>query len=65
MSDLAKEIAEITQRYNKEIAALTAQYLKTLEGLKEKAATNGAGAPKNTTRGLKEKIETDGMSYFR
>lgn len=64
MSDLAKEIAEITNRYNKEIAALKAQYLKTMEGFKEKAAKD-SGVPKSATGNLKEKIETDGMSYFR
>jgi hypothetical protein len=57
MSDLAREIAEITARYKREMAALTEKYLQVLEGFKEKLVQEAAG-------NLKEKIETDGLTYF-
>jgi hypothetical protein len=69
MSDLTKEIAEITARYNQEIAALNEKYLKRLEEITMQAASTPSTRPckKYTYDGkgdLKEKIETHGLSYF-
>jgi hypothetical protein len=61
MADLAKEIAEITARYKHEMVALTERYLKELEALK---AQLGREIAATQVRDLKEKIETEGPSYF-
>lgn len=57
MSDLVREIAEITERYKKEMVALTEKYLKTLEAFKERVEAE-------IKENLKEKIETEGLTYF-
>jgi hypothetical protein len=62
MSDLAREIAEITARYKREMVALTEKYLQVLEGLKEKLAQEERA--QGVAGNLKEKIETDGLTYF-
>ncbi len=66
MSELTKEIAEITARYKKEMAALNEKYLKKLEEIKVHAASlPSAGREKKVAHGhLKEKIETNGPTYF-
>jgi hypothetical protein len=61
MSDIAREIAEITARYKRDMIMLTEQYLKTLEALK---AQLDREIVVTEARDLKEKIETDGLSYF-
>jgi len=72
MSDLAKEIAEITERYKREIDALKEAYLKKLEGLKGTNETDILNKPvaqvdlkKPVAQvGLKKKIEATSPSYF-
>lgn len=58
MSDFAKEIAEITERYKHEIDALKERYIKTLEELEKQKEFPIAQEI------LKKKIEATSLSYF-
>lgn len=64
MSDLAREIAEITARYKREMVALTEKYLQVLEKLKEELAQEERRQSAEEAGNLKEKIETEGLTYF-
>jgi hypothetical protein len=63
MSDLAREIEEITARYKREMVALTERYLKELEALKAQLGREIAESETGAGN-LKEKIEMDGPTYF-
>lgn len=64
MSDLAREIAGITAKYKREMVALTEKYLQILEKLKEELAQEERRQFAEETGNLKEKIETEGLTYF-
>jgi phage host-nuclease inhibitor protein Gam len=70
MSDLTKEITEITTKYKQEMAALTEKYLKELEYFKARVSSQPeegvkCGADTEAKTGnLKEKIEIGGPTYF-
>jgi predicted transcriptional regulator len=63
MSDIAREIAQITAKYKREMVALTDKYLHALEALKEQLAQEER-TQASIERDLKEKIETEGLTYF-
>jgi hypothetical protein len=63
MSDIAREIAEITAKYKREMVVLTDKYLHALERLKEQLAQEER-CQLLAEGNLKEKIETEGLTYF-
>lgn len=65
MSDLVCEIAKITARYKREMMELTEKYLQILEKLKGELAQEEHRQSTEEMGSLKEKIETEGLTYFR